>query len=82
MNQKKDNFKGSLVVELDNNRILNEFYWMIKKEINFEGILVDESEKRHNFEVILVVELDNNRSLKKWEWINMITTEFSSNCTG
>ena len=34
------------MVELDNNRILKELYWMIKKERNFEGILVDDSEEK------------------------------------
>jgi hypothetical protein len=43
-------FKGFLVDELHNDRILKESYWINQLKYNFEGILVDE--------------LDNNRILK------------------
>jgi len=35
------------VYELDNNRILMEFYWVKQKKKHFEGNLVDESEKNN-----------------------------------
>ena len=47
--EKKHNFEGILVVELDKNRSLKELYWMIKRERNFEETLVDESGKRTLF---------------------------------
>jgi len=64
------------VVELNNNRILMELYWMEEKKISLKKMKQMNQKKKHNFEGILVVELDNNRILKEFKWLNSITTEF------
>ena len=88
--EKKHNFEGILVVELDKNRSLKELYWMIKRERNFEETLVDESGKRtlfwrnfsgwtklqQKFEEMGVDNHDYNRIFKELCWINQIIFEF------